>query len=165
MGDRPSDNFQPNTKRRAGGQATKDNFDEDDDAPAEDPGEWRPVADPEVLKRRKIVRARRAGDASGDAAPSTEAAGSAPAAASAAAPAVAANPFSGISLAPPAAAASNPFSGISLLAPAVAKKEEEPKKDEVEGKKNTLENNYNNWVADERLFHVPCQLPPALTTI
>jgi hypothetical protein len=99
MSDRPSDALQPSTKRRAGVQGGKDDDDEEDEAG--DPGNWQP--DPDVIAKRRKVRARRADEAA-PVAMSTSTAS--------------ANPFAGITIAPSAPATSNPFASISLVAPA-----------------------------------------------
>lgn len=102
MSERPSDALQPNTKRRAGAQGGKD--DEEDEEEAGDPGNWQP--DPDVIAKRRKVRARRADEAAPVAASVTSAS---------------ANPFAGISIAPPSQATSNPFASISLVAPSATK--------------------------------------------
>ena len=86
------------------GSAVPDNW------PVQEPGEGFARADNTQLKKRKIFRARRAGQP----APTIAAAG-APAAVGSAG----SNPFAGISLTP--AAAGNPFAGVSLAAPAAQK--------------------------------------------
>mmetsp|Transcript_9013 Transcript_9013/g.19376 ORF Transcript_9013/g.19376 Transcript_9013/m.19376 type:complete len:424 (+) Transcript_9013:78-1349(+) len=105
--ERPSDAMQPSTKRRAGGQVTKDDF-EDEDEPGYEPGSWKPV-DTETLKRRKIVKVRRGGEAPASTPEPEVAPATAPASA---------NPFAGISLTAPAS--SNPFAGVNLVAPSAA---------------------------------------------
>lgn len=99
MSERPSDNLQPVSKRRAGDQITKDNFDRDESEGEEEPDlGWRP-ADADTIKNRKRVHVRRRGV---DAEPAGTTGGAA----------ATNNPFAGISLAAPTG---NPFAGVSIL--------------------------------------------------
>ncbi|PRW58407.1 nuclear pore complex NUP50A-like isoform X1 [Chlorella sorokiniana] len=100
-GKRPTDHLEPNAKRRSDRQLTKDDG-SDDEQEVADPGNFSRASE-DVIKQRKIVRARRGGGATGGDG------------------ATKANPFAGIQLtgAAPAPAA-NPFAGVSLLGGAAA---------------------------------------------
>ncbi|KAL6768931.1 NUP50B [Auxenochlorella protothecoides x Auxenochlorella symbiontica] len=121
-GKRPTDHLEPSAKKRGSEkQITKDEGEESAEE-HEEPGTFQRASD-EVLKQRKIIKARRPAQGS----------------AGAAVPASPANPFAGIQLAP---ATENPFAGIQLapapvpaqtVAPSVGSGEDTQVQGDVEG--------------------------------